>query len=89
MFAVFGDVAGFFAVGDDHELISGLRQAFEADNFYGGRGRRFFQRLSAIVEHGTNFSVNIADYEVVAGVEGAILHEDGAYRTATAVELGF
>jgi len=78
LFAVFGDVARFFAVGDHDELIARLRQAFEADDFNRGRGRRFLNRLAAVVEHGADFAVDVADHEIVAGVERAVLHQDGA-----------
>ena len=45
--------------------------------------------LAAIVEHGADFAVGVADDEIVAGVEGAVLHEDGGDGAAAAIELGF
>ena len=47
------------------------------------------QLLSAIVEHGSDFAVHIADDEVVAGVERAVLHQDRPHRTASAIEFRF
>ncbi len=89
LLAVFGDVAGFLAVGDDDELIAGLGEAFEAEDFDGSGGRSFGEGLAAIVEHGADFAVGVADDEIVAGVEGAVLHEDGGDGAAAAIELGF
>ena len=75
LLAVFGDAAGLVAIGDDDELIASLRQPFHAENFDRSRRRRRLQRCSAIVEHGANFSVNIADYEIIAGEQRAVLHQ--------------
>ena len=89
MLAVFRDVTRLLAVGDHDELIARLRQSFQSDNFHRRRRRRFLQRLAAIVEHGTYFSVHIPDHEVVARVERAVLHQNRAYRAAAAIQFRF
>ena len=45
--------------------------------------------VAAIVEHGANFSVHVADDEIVAGAQCAVLHQHGGDRAASAIEFGF
>ena len=68
LFAIFGDAAGLFAIGDDNKLIARLRQAFQSNDLDRSRGRSGLQLRAAIVKHGAHFAVNVADDEIVAGV---------------------
>src|SRR6185312_3405396 len=68
---------------------SGLRQTFHAEDFNWRGWRSLGHLISAVIEHGANFAVHVAHDEVVAGAEGAVLHEHGCDRTASAIELGF
>ena len=89
LLAVFGDAARLVAIGDHHELIARLRQAFHAENF-DRRGRRSrLQARAAIVEHGAHFSVDVAHDKIVAGVERAVLHQHRGHRAAAAIQFGF
>src|ERR1700733_3371610 len=47
------------------------------------------QSCTAVIEHGAYLSVDVADHEVVAGVERAVLYEHGGHGSAAAVEFGF
>ncbi len=88
LLAVFGDFARLFAVGDDHELIAGLRQAFQAEDLDRGGRRRGFEHTSTIIEHGAYLAEDVAHDKVLARVQRSILYQHGGYRTAPAVQLG-
>ena len=45
--------------------------------------------IAAIVEHGAHFAVDVADYEIVAVTQRAILYEHGCDRTTAAIQFGF
>src|ERR1700722_8488044 len=47
------------------------------------------QSCTAVVEHSAYLSVDVADHEVVAGIESAVLNEHGGYGSAAAVEFRF
>ena len=89
LFAIFGNAAGLVAIGDYDELIARLRQPFHTQNLDWSGRRSFLELCAAIVKHGAHFAVNIADHEVVAGAQGAVLYQHGGHRSASAVELGF
>ena len=55
----------------------------------GVEGGAVSSNVSAIVKHGSNLAVDVAYNEIVAGVERAVLHEDGGHRAAAAIEFGF
>ena len=44
---------------------------------------------AAIVEHGADFSVHVADDKVVAGMQRAVLNENGGDGAASAIEFCF
>src|SRR5581483_2242139 len=89
LFAVIGDSTSFVAIGNDDELIAGLRQPFHAKDFDRSRGRRLIQLRATIIEHGANFTVDVAYDEVVAGAKSAVLRQHRGDWTASAVELRF
>ena len=44
---------------------------------------------AAIVEHGAHFAEDVADDEVVARLQGSVLHQHRRHRTASAIQFGF
>src|SRR5437667_7006847 len=79
----------FVAIGNHYNLTACLRQPFHAKDFHGSRRRRFFELRPAIIKHGANFSVHIADDEVVASAQRPVLHQYGSNGPASPVQLGF
>ena len=79
----------FIPIGNDYKLIACLRQPFHTEDFHWSRRRRFFELRPAIIKHGANFSVHIADDEVVASAQRPVLHQYGSNRPASPVQLGF
>ncbi len=88
-FAVIGDFAGLFTLGDDHELVAGLGQAFQSENLHRSGRTSFVQSAATIVKHGANLAEDVADDKVFAGVQGSIVDQYGGHRAASAIELGF
>ena len=90
LLAVLGDAARLVAIGDHHELIARLRQAFHTQNFDRRRRRRGLPATpAAIVEHGADFAVDVAHHKVVAGMQRAVLHQHRGHRSAAAIEFRF
>ena len=89
MLAIIGNSPRLVAIGHDQELVSSLRQAFHAQDLDWRSWRRFLYRMAAIVEHGANFAIDIADNEIVTVAQGPVLHQHGRHRPASAVEFGF
>ena len=86
--AIFHDVASLGFVGD-LEVIAGIRNALQAENFHGGRRRCVNDRTPAIIKHGANFSKNRTADKEVAGLQRAVLHQHGSNRTAAFVYARF
>ena len=55
----------------------------------GVEGGAVVDGVAAIVEHGADFAVHVADDEVVAVPQRAVLDQHGRHWTAAAIELGF
>src|SRR5207237_6545704 len=79
----------FIPIGNDYKLIACLRQPFHTEDFHWSRRRRFFELRRAIIKHGANFSVHIADDEVVASAQRPVPHQYRTNRPASPVMLGF
>ena len=89
LLAVFGNVASLIAIGNDDELIAGLRQAFESEDFDWRGRRRVLQCVAAVIEHGADLAVHIADDKVIAVMQRTVLNEDGGDGAASAIEFRF
>src|SRR5215471_18662248 len=89
LLAILRHLARFLTLSHYQQLITGLRQSFQAQNFDRRRWRSFFHHMSAIVEHGAHLAEGIAQNEIVANMQCAILYQDSGHRTASAVNLGF
>ena len=86
--AIIDDVASLGFVGH-LELIAGFGHTLQTEDF-DRRGRRgLFDRAAMIVEKRAHFAVDGADDEDVAGVQGAVLHQNGGHRAAAAIDAGF
>src|SRR5271154_4356391 len=86
--AVIDDVAGLGFVGD-LEVVAGFGNALQAEDFDGSRRRRIFRGAAAIIEHGADFAENGAADEKVAGIQSAVLHENGGDGAAAFIDAGF
>ena len=86
--AVFGNISRPFAISNGDELIASLGQTFKSEDLDRGGWRRSFHGRTTVVEHGANFSEDIADHEIIARVQGTVLHQNRSDGTATAIELG-
>ena len=86
--AVFHDVARLGFVGH-LEMIARFRHALQSKYFDGRRRRRVLDGAAAIVKHRANFAEHRAADEEVAGVQRAVLHEDGGHRAAALVHARF
>ena len=75
-------------IGGDEEGVAGQRKLREAEDL-DGRGRAGLPDAAAGVgDHGLDAAECVADDEIVANVQGALLHEDGGQGALALVELG-
>ena len=47
------------------------------------------QSGAAVIKHGADLAINIADYKIIAGIQRAILDQNRGHGTASTVEFGF
>ena len=83
--ALFDELAGCALVGGDFQYVARFRHAADAEDFDGlGRGRGPYG-FAAVGEHSADAPAQAADYDIVADVEFAGLHEDGRDGAAAVV----
>ena len=77
------------AIGDLYEVIAGLRQSFQSEDFHRSGRSSLVERIAPLVEHGAYASEHVANDEVFASLQRAVLHEHRCYWSAAAIEFRF
>ena len=83
------DLARLRRVRHHLERVSRLRESRQPEHLDGTGGSCLLDRLAAVVEQRPDPADVRADDEIVADVQGSVLHQYGGHRAAAAVDLRF
>ena len=86
--ALFGQLTGQTLVLNSLEQVAGLGHGGQAGDLHRGRGAGIAQQLALVAAHGAHAAHSGTGNDHIAGVQGAVLHQNGGNGALALVQTG-